>query len=74
MRLIADGDTSVRNASVLQSVGEGFLHDPVGSQIEPGRQRHRLAFDPDIDGEAGLAHLLTEHRHLGDAGQGFNAC
>ncbi len=69
-RPVAHHDLGARRPGVLERVGEALLHDPVGREVDPGRQRPRLALHPDAHGEPGLAHLAGELVEAGQAGLG----
>jgi hypothetical protein len=58
---------------VLDGVGERLLDDPVGRQVDPGRQRLLGALDHQLDPEPGPPDLLDQRRHLGQAGLGGEA-
>ena len=49
---------------VLADVGERLLQDPVGGQVERGRQRSRIAVGPQLDRDAGRARVLDQRRQL----------
>jgi hypothetical protein len=48
----AQADVSAGCSGMLEGVGESFLHDPVGGEIDPNRQAPGLALDPQLDCEA----------------------
>lgn len=50
-------------ASALQRV----LEDPVEAEVDPGRQRSRLTFHPQLDRLTALARALDQGVDLGDA-------
>src|SRR2546423_493017 len=45
----------VPGARVLGRVRESFRDEPVGGEVDAGRELLRLALDPQVDGEPGLA-------------------
>lgn len=55
---------------MLEGVGECLLHDPVGGQIERGRERRAVARDLHLDIQAGGAQAIGQPRQLSDAGCG----
>jgi hypothetical protein len=65
--VVADHHLNTGGVGVLEHVGEGFLHDPVGRQVHPRRQRHAFALGLELDRQAGVADLREE---LVQAGQG----
>ena len=58
---------------MLDRVGEGLLDDPVGGQVDPGRQRRLGALDHQLDPEPGPPDLLDQGPHVGQAGLGGEA-
>ena len=64
---IAHLDRDPGAAGVLHRVRNGFLHDPVGGQIESRRYRPLLPFDPELDGHTRLAHLRDETVQLAES-------
>ncbi len=60
--LVANGHVGLAGASVLEHVRQGLLHDPVGGEIDPRRQRHRRPLDVHADGQARSADLAGERR------------
>src|SRR5207244_6443845 len=63
---VADVDPGVRLTRVLERVRERLLHDPVGRQLDPDRERAPLAVDVELDRKPRLAHLRDEPRQLGE--------
>jgi hypothetical protein len=57
---VADGDVRLRRFRVLERVRERLLHDPVGREVEPGRQRRSHALDRQLDRQSGVANLLEQ--------------
>ena len=47
---VVDDHLSAPRACVLESVRKAFLHKPVPGEIDPGRERPRIAFDSQLDG------------------------
>ena len=45
---------------MLDRVRQALLHEPVGSQVDAGRELRRLALDLELDGEPRLARLRDE--------------
>jgi hypothetical protein len=64
---VADRDFGACCARVFQRVRQGFLHDSVCREVDPGRKRPRLALDRDIDQEAGCSDVLDQRVEIGDA-------
>src|SRR5450756_2253795 len=56
-----------RLAGVLERVGQRFLDDAVGGEIEAGRQRARVSLHAQGDGQPGLADLLAQPLQLAEA-------
>jgi hypothetical protein len=54
---VADHDLGAGRAGVLDHVGQGLLHDPVGGQVDPGGQRRRRPLHLQPHSQAGLGHL-----------------
>ena len=65
---IANGHTHVGGSRVLERVGQRLLHDPVGGEVDAGRQQPRLALDRKLDGQTDLTHLIDERLELAEAG------
>src|SRR5437764_2446662 len=61
-------DVDAAGAGVLEHVGGCLLHDSIGRQVDPRRQRPRLALHSRIDLEPRGAQLLDQARQLTDAG------
>lgn len=57
-------------AGVLERVGQAFLDDPVGRQVDRRRERERLAIDVQLDGQAGPADLVQQGAEGVEAGLG----
>ena len=57
---VTDDDRCLRPPRVLECVRQRLLHDPIGGQVDPRWQRRLLTLDPQLDWQAGLAHLLDE--------------
>src|SRR4051794_22857604 len=68
--LVGDGDPGGRGAGVLERVGERFLHDPIGGELDAGRQRLGFAVDDEVGWQAGAPQLLGERREVGQPGLG----
>jgi hypothetical protein len=45
---------------VLEHVGEAFLDDPVGGDVEAARQREAISGDAQPDGQSGAACLIEQ--------------
>ena len=54
---VADRHARAAPGRVLERVGQRLLHDPVGGQVDPARQRAHLALDAQLDRQPRLAHL-----------------
>src|SRR6266536_908396 len=63
---VADRDGGLRRTRVPHRVGERLLHDPVGGQVQPGRQRPGLALHHQRRRQAGLVGALDEGGQLRD--------
>ena len=64
---VGDGDLCVGHlAGVLEEVGQGLLHHPVGRQPERRRDAGHLALDPEMDA------ITCARHHLGDVLQPRN--
>src|SRR4029453_5001981 len=50
---VADGPPRVRGPCVLDRVRQRLLDDPVGGEVEAGRELDRVALDCQLDGEPG---------------------
>jgi len=50
----------VAGAGVLEHVGQAFLNDSIGGQVEGRGERERLALDMQPDGQAGPADLFQQ--------------
>src|SRR3954454_1220508 len=70
LRLVDDGDPGGRGAGVLERVGERFLHDAVGRELNARGQRFGFAVDDDVGWEAGPLQRLGERREVAQAGLG----
>jgi hypothetical protein len=57
---VADGHVGAAGAGVLERVGQAFLDDPVGRQVDRRREREGLAVDVQPDGQAGPADLFQQ--------------
>jgi hypothetical protein len=55
---------------VLERVGERFLHDPIGRELNARRQCLGFAVDDEVRWKASLLQLLGERREVGQAGLG----
>jgi hypothetical protein len=55
----AHGDACLRWARVLERVGERFLNDPIGGQIDSGWKARRLALDVQVDRQPRCANVLN---------------
>src|SRR5207237_513221 len=64
---VADEHLGVLRARVLERVRESFLDEPVGGEVDAGRKLLRIALDPQVDGEPGLARVLDELVEVGEA-------
>ena len=49
-------------------VGEALLHDPVGGEVDPWRERDSLAVDVHLDGQPGAADFLHQRVEAVKAG------
>ena len=67
-RLVADGHVGLARAGVLERVRQGFLHDPVGGEIDSRRQRHRRSLHVHPHGQARSADLVGERVETVEAG------
>ena len=65
---VANRHPRLRGPRVLERVRQRLLHDPVGGEVDAGRQRPRLALDRELDGQADAAHLLDQRVELCKAG------
>jgi hypothetical protein len=65
---VADGHARMRRAGVLERVRQRLLDDAVRRQVDPRRDRARLALDPQFHGHAGLANLVDEVPEVAQAG------
>ena len=45
---------------VLERVGQALLDDPVRGEVDPARERERLAVDVQLDGQPGAADLVQQ--------------
>src|SRR4051794_35733650 len=70
VRLVVHSDPCARGAGVLERIRERFLHDAIGGELDPGRQRLGLAVDDEVRWQAGSPQLLGERRKVGEAGLG----
>src|ERR1700730_4749824 len=61
-------DVDAPGARVFEDVGRGFLHDPVGGQVDGGWTRTRFAIHAGVDLESGGAQSLDQAAQLADAG------
>ena len=59
-----------RRAGVLERVGQRLLHDPVGRRGRRRAAAARARPRPQLDGQAGLAHLLEQRGELAEPGWG----
>jgi hypothetical protein len=66
---VADRDPGGGRPGVPDHVGQRLLDDPVGRQVEPGRQLGRRPLDPDLDPHPGPGHLGGQGLDLGQAGR-----
>jgi ABC-2 type transport system ATP-binding protein len=57
-------------ARVAARVGQRFLHDPIGGQLDARWERHRVAVNGQADAHAAAAGALDELRHPVEAGLG----
>src|SRR5918996_1308362 len=64
---VADADLGPGRAGVPERVGQGLLDDPVGRQVDPGRQGPRLALDRHLDRQAGLPGRPGQRLQVGEA-------
>src|SRR3954470_22139345 len=67
---VDDDDPCGRGAGVLERVGERFLDDAIGRELDAGRQRLGFAVDDEVGGQAGPPQLFGERREVGQAGLG----
>ena len=58
--VVANEHLGVAGPRVLERVRQTFLHEPVGREVEAGRELHRVAFDLELDRQARLARLRDE--------------
>ena len=45
---------------MFESVGQTFLNDAIGGELDPSRERERLPVDMQLDGQAGAADFFYE--------------
>ena len=57
----------MRGAGVLERIRQRLLHDPVGREVDPRRELHRLPLHCELHRQSGLAHLLDERRERPEA-------
>jgi hypothetical protein len=55
--VVANGHPRVGGSRVLERVRQGLLHDPLGREVDAGRQSSRLALDGELHGQTDVAHL-----------------
>ena len=60
VRPIADGHIRVAGARVFERVGQAFLNNSIGREIDPPWERVRLPVDVQLDGEACAAYLFQQ--------------
>jgi hypothetical protein len=65
---VANRHPRVCGSRVFERVRQGLLHDPVGGEVDAGRQRSRLALDRELDRQPHSANLLDQLSQLGEAG------
>src|SRR6266516_6206273 len=58
--LIADGHFSIAGARVLEGVGQAFLDNSEGGEVDPPGERDCLAVDMQPDRQAGASELLQQ--------------
>ena len=63
---VPDPDCRGDRAGVAQDVGQRFLDDPVGRQVDRRGQRTLMALDDGFDRKARLAHLVDELVEVAD--------
>ena len=59
---VADGHVRVAGARVLERVGQAFLHDPIGGEIDRAREREGVAVDVQPHRKPGAADLVEQRR------------
>ena len=59
-RAVLQAHRRARRAGVPEGVGQALLHDPVGGQVDAGRQRPGLPPDRDGHRQTGVAHVPDE--------------
>src|SRR5262249_55571153 len=64
---VAHEDLGPLRARVLDRVRQALLDEPVGGQVDPGRQPHRVALDPQLDRQPRLARVLDQPLELLEA-------
>src|SRR5262249_7737192 len=69
--LTVDDHGRLGRTSVLQHVGQRFLHDSVGSEVDAGWKVSAGAFGPDVHFEAGIAHVPNQAIELGKPWSGL---
>ena len=57
---IADRHIGRAGARVLERVGQAFLDDAIGREVDPSRERERLPVDMQLDGQACAADLFQQ--------------
>lgn len=57
---VADGHIGMAGAGVLERIGQAFLDDSIGRDVERRWKRERLAVDMQPDGQAGPADLFQQ--------------
>src|SRR5699024_6139596 len=60
--------TTLSNGPVLARIRQGLLHDPVGGQVQAGRQRDRITLDMEVHTQARLPGLVDESLETAEAG------
>ena len=73
IRPVADGHVRVAGARVLEGVGQALLNDAVGREVDPPRERERLAVDMQLDGQTGAADLVQQESRPSRPGWGTSS-
>ena len=68
VRPIAHDHVCVAGVRVLERVGQAFLNDPIGGEVDPAWKRERLPVDVQLDGQPGAADLVQQCVEAVEAG------
>src|SRR5581483_6351649 len=64
---VADEHLRPARPRMLERVRQALLNEAVRGQVDARRQLLRLALDPELDRQAGLARMLDEAREVAEA-------